>query len=94
MHPPRNPIGRAGYRSLPQCYGKVKAFEGFRVQFNDDRGPYKGGVRFHPDVDLDKVKALAFWMYLKTAVADIPYGGPREVFASITRPFLIRRRSG
>lgn len=61
--------------SLALDNGKVKALEGFRVQFNDDRGPYKGGVRFHPQVTLDEVKALAFWMYLKTAVADIPYGG-------------------
>lgn len=61
--------------SLALDNNEVRAFEGFRVQFNDDRGPYKGGVRFHPDVDLDEVKALAFWMYLKTAVVDIPYGG-------------------
>ena len=63
--------------SLALDNGQVKAFEGFRVQFNDDRGPYKGGVRFHPQVDLDEVKALAFWMYLKTAVVDIPYGGAK-----------------
>ena len=63
--------------SLALDNGRVKAFEGFRVQFNDDRGPYKGGVRFHPNVDLDEVKALAFWMYLKTAVVDVPYGGAK-----------------
>ena len=63
--------------SLALDNGDVKAFEGYRVQFNDDRGPYKGGVRFHPNVDLDEVKALAFWMYLKTAVVDIPYGGAK-----------------
>jgi glutamate dehydrogenase/leucine dehydrogenase len=63
--------------SLALDNGEVKAFEGYRVQFNDDRGPYKGGVRFHPDVDLDEVKALAFWMYLKTAVVDIPFGGSK-----------------
>ena len=57
--------------SLALDNGQIKAF----VQFNDDRGPYKGGVRFHKQVDLDEVKALAFWMYLKTAVVDIPYGG-------------------
>ncbi|MCD6308604.1 MAG: glutamate dehydrogenase, partial [Candidatus Latescibacteria bacterium] len=61
--------------SLALDNGEVKAFEGFRVQFNDDRGPYKGGIRFHPKVDFDEVKALAFWMYLKTAVVDIPFGG-------------------
>jgi glutamate dehydrogenase/leucine dehydrogenase len=63
--------------SLAMDNGGVKAVEGFRVQFNDDRGPYKGGVRFHPEVDLDEVKALAFWMYLKTAVVDIPFGGAK-----------------
>lgn len=63
--------------SLALDNGDVKAFEGFRVQFNDDRGPYKGGVRFHPEVDLDEIKALAFWMYLKTAVVDLPFGGAK-----------------
>jgi len=63
--------------SLALDSGQIRAFEGFRVQFNDDRGPYKGGVRFHPHVDLDEVKALAFWMYLKTAVVDVPFGGAK-----------------
>jgi len=63
--------------SLALDNGEVKIFEGYRVQFSDDRGPYKGGVRFHPDVDLDEVKALAFLMCLKTAVVDIPYGGAK-----------------
>ncbi len=63
--------------SLTLDNGNVKSFEGFRVQFNDDRGPYKGGVRFHPAVDLDEVKALAFLMYLKTATVDIPFGGAK-----------------
>ena len=49
----------------------------YRVQFNDARGPTKGGIRYHPEVDLDEVKALAFWMSLKTAVADVPYGGAK-----------------
>jgi len=57
--------------------GRTEVYEGYRVQFNDDRGPYKGGLRFHPDVTLDEVKALAFWMYLKTAVVDIPLGGAK-----------------
>jgi glutamate dehydrogenase/leucine dehydrogenase len=61
--------------SLALDDGTIKAYEGYRVQFNDDRGPYKGGVRFHPQVTLDEVKALAFWMYLKTAVVGVPYGG-------------------
>ncbi len=63
--------------SLGLDNGEIKAFEGFRVQFNDDRGPYKGGVRFHYCVDLDEVKALAFWMYLKTAIVDVPFGGAK-----------------
>ncbi|MFB3893026.1 MAG: Glu/Leu/Phe/Val dehydrogenase [Phycisphaerae bacterium] len=61
--------------SLRMDDGTVKAFTGARVQFNDDRGPYKGGVRFHPTATLEHCKALAFWMYLKTAVVDIPFGG-------------------
>ncbi len=55
--------------------GKIRHFKGFRVQYSDARGPAKGGIRFHPDVTLDEVKALSFWMALKCAVADIPYGG-------------------
>ncbi|PIN73703.1 glutamate dehydrogenase [Candidatus Woesearchaeota archaeon CG10_big_fil_rev_8_21_14_0_10_45_16] len=52
-----------------------KRYPAFRVQFNNARGPFKGGIRFHPEVDLDEVQSLAFWMTLKTAVADIPLGG-------------------
>lgn len=55
--------------------GKTKVFEGYRVQFNDARGPFKGGIRYHPDVNLDEVKALSAWMALKCAVAHIPLGG-------------------
>jgi len=57
--------------------GRTMVTRGYRVQFNDDRGPYKGGIRFHPVVDLEEVKALAFWMYLKTAVVNIPFGGAK-----------------
>lgn len=52
-----------------------KSYHGFRVQFNGNRGPYKGGLRFHPQVNLDEVKALSAWMAIKTAVVDIPFGG-------------------
>ena len=52
-----------------------KKYPAFRVQFNNARGPYKGGIRFHPDVDEEEVTDLAFWMTLKTAVADLPLGG-------------------
>ncbi len=55
--------------------GDTRIFKGFRVQYNDVRGPTKGGIRFHPDETLDTVKALAAWMTWKTAVADLPYGG-------------------
>ncbi|NLB54231.1 MAG: Glu/Leu/Phe/Val dehydrogenase, partial [Lentisphaerae bacterium] len=57
--------------------GNVLVCRGYRVQFNDDRGPYKGGIRFHPVIDLEEVKALAFGMYLKTAVVEIPFGGAK-----------------
>ena len=63
--------------SLKRDDGTIQVCKGYRVQFNDDRGPYKGGIRFHPVVDLEEVKALAFWMYLKTAVVDIPFGGAK-----------------
>ena len=52
-----------------------KMYLAFRVQFNNARGPYKGGIRFHPEVDEGEVTDLAFWMTLKTTVADIPLGG-------------------
>ncbi|HNV06841.1 MAG TPA: Glu/Leu/Phe/Val dehydrogenase [Petrotogaceae bacterium] len=55
--------------------GKIQVFTGHRVQHNIARGPAKGGVRYSLDVNLDEVKALAFWMTWKCAVADIPYGG-------------------
>jgi glutamate dehydrogenase/leucine dehydrogenase len=55
--------------------GSTKTFTGFRVQYNDARGPTKGGIRFHPDETLDTVKALASWMTWKCAVVGIPYGG-------------------
>lgn len=57
--------------------GPLRVVNAYRVQFNDDLGPYKGGLRFHPCVNLDEVTALAFWMYLKTAVVDIPFGGAK-----------------
>ena len=55
--------------------GHIKVFEGYRVQHSSMRGPCKGGIRFHPDTNLDEVKALAAWMSFKCAVAGIPYGG-------------------
>ena len=55
--------------------GNIRMFEGFRVQHNIARGPAKGGIRYHPDVSLEEVSALASWMTWKCAVADIPFGG-------------------
>lgn len=55
--------------------GSFKIFEGYRVQYNNARGPYKGGIRYHQDTDINEVKALAFWMTLKCAVVNIPMGG-------------------
>ncbi len=57
--------------------GRVVVFEGYRVQHSSARGPCKGGVRFHPAVNLDEVKALAAWMTWKCAVVGIPYGGAK-----------------
>ncbi len=55
--------------------GSQKIFEGYRVQYNNALGPYKGGIRYHPNTEINEVKALAFWMMLKCAVAGIPMGG-------------------
>lgn len=74
--------------------GELKVFQGYRVQYDSTRGPYKGGIRYHQDSDLDEVKALAGWMTFKCAVVNIPYGGakgavrvdPRE----LSRDELIR----
>ena len=55
--------------------GSLETFRAYRSQFNGDRGPYKGGIRYHPDVSRDEVKALSGWMAYKTATVDIPYGG-------------------
>lgn len=57
--------------------GRLAVFEGYRVQHSTSRGPAKGGIRFHPEVDIDEVKALAAWMTLKCAVVNIPYGGAK-----------------
>jgi glutamate dehydrogenase (NAD(P)+) len=57
--------------------GRIEIFTGYRVQHNNILGPYKGGLRFHPAVDIDEVRALATWMTWKTAVIDIPFGGAK-----------------
>jgi len=55
--------------------GQTKVFKGFRVQYNNARGPFKGGIRFHPEETIDVVRALAAWMTWKCATVDIPFGG-------------------
>ncbi len=65
------------YLPLEMDDGTVKVFEGYRVQHSNIRGPFKGGIRFHQDCTLSEVKALATWMSLKCAVANIPYGGAK-----------------
>lgn len=55
--------------------GNIKIFTGYRSQFNNALGPYKGGIRYHPNVSLDEVKALSFWMMVKCATVNIPMGG-------------------
>ena len=62
---------------VPMDNGQTRIFTGYRIQHNINRGPAKGGLRFHPDVTLEEVKALAMWMTWKCAVVNIPYGGAK-----------------
>jgi glutamate dehydrogenase (NADP+) len=57
--------------------GSLKVFRGFRVRYDDSRGPTKGGIRYHPRVGLDEVKALSFWMTIKCALVNLPFGGAK-----------------
>jgi glutamate dehydrogenase (NADP+) len=57
--------------------GSLRVFKGYRVQFDDTRGPTKGGVRYHPDVNLDEITSLSFWMTIKCAIAGLPFGGAK-----------------
>ncbi|MDQ3770127.1 MAG: glutamate dehydrogenase [Actinomycetota bacterium] len=97
---------RSSYREvavqvpLRQADGRIHCYHGFRVQHNGARGPYKGGVRFHPEVDLDEVRALASLMTWKTALVDVPFGGAKggvnctpseltsEELQKVTRSFI------
>ncbi len=97
---------RSSYREvavqvpLRQADGRIHCYQGFRVQHNAARGPYKGGVRFHPEVDLDEVRALASLMTWKTALVDVPFGGAKggvnctpseltsEELQKVTRSFI------
>lgn len=65
------------YLPVEMDNGEVQVFEGYRVQHSNIRGPFKGGIRFHQDCDLNEVKALATWMSLKCAVVNIPFGGAK-----------------
>lgn len=62
---------------VPMDNGETKIFTGYRVQFNDARGPTKGGIRFHPKADLEEIRTLAFLMALKCAVVNLPFGGAK-----------------
>jgi glutamate dehydrogenase (NAD(P)+) len=76
-------VVRSSYREvqvqvpLKRADGRIQVFSGYRVQHNGARGPYKGGVRYHHEVDLDEVRALAMLMSWKTAIAGIPFGGAK-----------------
>jgi len=61
--------------SLKMDSGKTQEFKAYRIQHNNILGPYKGGLRYHPQVSMDEVKALSFWMTMKNAVIDVPFGG-------------------
>lgn len=65
--------------NLPFIYdsGKQEIIKGYRVQYNNWLGPFKGGLRFHPKVDMNEVKSLAFWMMIKNALVGIPFGGSK-----------------
>ena len=71
--------------------GNVQVFTGYRVQHSMSRGPAKGGIRYHPDVTLVEVRALAMWMTWKCAVVDIPFGGAKGAVAC--DPKLLSMRS-
>lgn len=57
--------------------GSLRVFQGYRVRYDDTRGPTKGGIRYHPNVSIDEVKSLAFWMTFKCAVVSLPFGGAK-----------------
>jgi glutamate dehydrogenase (NADP+) len=65
--------------------GSLQIFTGYRVRHDDTRGPTKGGIRYHADVSLAEVKALAFWMTLKCAVVGVPFGGAKGGIAVVSQ---------
>src|SRR5437764_3743016 len=106
IEPDLRAVLRSAYREVQvqipvRCLdGKVHVFSGYRVQHNGARGPYKGGVRYHEEVDLDEVRALAALMTWKTAIVGVPFGGAKggincpadrlskEELQRITRSFI------
>jgi len=78
--------------------GSLKIFRGYRVRYDDTRGPGKGGVRYHPNVSLDEVESLAFWMTFKCALMNLPYGGAKGGITVnpkvLTKPELERLSRG
>ena len=74
----RHPLREFHFQlSLKMDDGSIEIFPGYRIRWNDARGPGKGGIRFHPQETVDTVRALAAWMTLKTAVLDLPLGGAK-----------------
>src|SRR5437588_664249 len=69
--------------------GRILLYQGFRSQHNNALGPYKGGIRFHPNVTIDEVKALSMWMTWKCAVAGIPFGGAKGGVTVNPKPLII-----
>jgi glutamate dehydrogenase (NAD(P)+) len=106
MEPDLRAVLRSAYREVQvqipvrRADGKIHVFSGYRVQHNGARGPYKGGVRYHPEVDLDEVRALAALMTWKTAITGVPFGGAKggincpadeltkEELQKVTRSFI------
>ena len=82
----KNPI-RELHVSLPvrMDNGSVKVFQGFRVHYNDARGPTKGGIRFHPQETIDTVRALAAWMTWKCSLLELPLGGGKGASSAIPK---------
>ena len=76
--------------------GSLEVFTGYRVRHNSSRGPTKGGIRFHPGVSLDEVKALSFWMTFKCSIMGLPFGGGKggvTVDAKSLSPMELERLS-
>ena len=70
--------------------GSLRVFSGFRAQHNSARGPYKGGVRYHPDLTLDDLKALAMEMTWKCSLVGVPFGGAKAALSAIPKYFQRR----